>query len=106
MGCFPDKKEVHVGDPDTHTQLEELHPRKLTWISQMMGLAKGDSGFKYGHFWYVKFLGCKHLGKRENYNDQPADLPLNGEMIPTMASTNLGCCIFLSSLKGKPSGSN
>ena len=68
------KRRYHIGDPGTHTQLEELHPRKLTWISEMMGLGKGDSGFKYGHFWYVKFLGC-HLGTRENYNDQPADLP-------------------------------
>ena len=23
----------------------------------MMGLGKGGSGFKYGHFWYVKFPG-------------------------------------------------
>ena len=23
----------------------------------MMGLGKGGSGFKYGHFWYAKFLG-------------------------------------------------
>ena len=36
----------------------EIHPRKLTWMPKMMGLGKGDTGFKYGHFWYVKLLRC------------------------------------------------
>ena len=36
----------------------EIHPRKLTWMPKMMGLGKGDTGFQYGHFWYVKLLRC------------------------------------------------
>ena len=28
-------------------------PKGNGWIPKMMGLGKCDSGFKYGHFWYL-----------------------------------------------------
>ena len=46
-------------------ELDVLYiPEKKTWIPKMMGLGKGDSGLKYGHFRYqfVRFLGCIRSG--------------------------------------------
>ena len=35
-----------------------VHARKLTWIPKMM-VWKRWTPLKYGHVWYVRFLGCK-----------------------------------------------
>ena len=47
------KKSMIISETGTSTQTNG-------WIPKMMGIGRGGSGFKYGHFWYlyVRFLGC------------------------------------------------
>ena len=45
---------------------EELFSRVRLEGPKMMGIGKPvDSGLKYGHCWYVRFLGCRRLVKRK-----------------------------------------